>query len=84
MKRFRKLMTELQMFKADHGGKLARVTMGHPGSKLVYKIRYFCKQKDTTKEQLAALTVNALQAPEASAERLTREENKWPKRRRQL
>ena len=84
---FSKLMTELQTFIVDHGGELPKETMGHPGRQLAMKIRNFCRHRDTTKEQLAELEVvkqNASQALEASAERMTSEENRPPKRRRQL
>ena len=80
-------MAELQTFKADHGGAFPKETMGHPGRKLAMRIRSFCRKTDTPKEpvaELKAMMLNTSQACEASADALTREEDKSPKRRRQL
>ena len=82
--KFGKLKTELRTFIADHGGQPPRETKNHPGRHLAMQIRNFRRRKDLTKEQLAELDVliqNASQAPEASAERLAKEEDWQPKRR---
>ena len=38
--KFRQLIVELQSFKAEHGGELPKVRMGHPGRNLACKLSY--------------------------------------------
>ncbi len=52
---FGKLMTDLRLYTADHGGDFPKETIGHPGRQLATNLRNFCRSSVLTWRQLAEL-----------------------------